>query len=119
MKYTYVEGTATLKVGTYIDVGLKHTGRASLGNYDESGYSWSNQEGFTDINTNKFVVGVGMEGGAQYTYDTTKREHSGSIGYGIFSVESNGKSTFIGININLSGGIGIGGEAGFKLGLKF
>ena len=117
-KHTYVESSASAKIGTYYDVGLKHTARVTLGEYNEWGYSWSNQEGFNNVRTHKMVAGVGMEGGAQYTYDK-KEGHSVSIGYGIFSYEISEDSQFIGINLNYSQGIGIGGEGGFKIGIKF
>lgn len=59
-----------------------------------------------------------MEGGAQYTYDKNEG-HSASIGYGIFSYEVSEDSQFIEVNLNYSQGIGIGGEGGFKIGVKF
>ena len=99
-------------------MGLKHTARATLGEYNEWGYSWSNQDGLNKFNTQKIVAGGGLEGGAQYNYDK-KEGHSASIGYGIFSYEISEDSQFIGVNVNYSQGIGIGGEGGFKIGVKF
>ncbi|MEO0038648.1 MAG: hypothetical protein RIQ59_1859 [Bacteroidota bacterium] len=116
--HTYIQGLTSLKIGTYYDVGLKHTARVTLGEYNEWGYSWSNQDGFDKVKTHKIVAGGGMEGGAQYTYDK-KEGHSVSIGYGIFSYEISEDSQFVGININYSQGIGVGGEGGFKIGIKF
>ncbi|KRB56692.1 DUF6443 domain-containing protein [Flavobacterium sp. Root186] len=116
--HTYVQASTSLKIGTYYDVGLKHTARVTIGEYNEWGYSWSNQEGLDKIKTHKIVVGGGAEGGAQYTYDK-KEGHSFSAGYGIISYEKSEDSQFIGINVNYSQGIGIGGEGGFKIGIKF
>jgi len=54
-----------------------------------------------------------------YTYDSEKQENSGSFGVGLFSYERAGDTNYFGININFSIGIGIGGEAGFKTGVKW
>jgi hypothetical protein len=116
--HTYAQASTSFKIGSYYDVGLKHTARVTLGEYKERGYSWSNQEGFGQIETHKIVAGGGMEGGAQYTYDE-KEGHSISVGYGILSFEVTENSQFFGINLNYSQGIGIGGEGGIKIGIKF
>ena len=65
------------------------------------------------------MAGYGEAVGGQYTYDRINDTHSVSIGYGIFAIEKSGNSTFIGVDINFCAGIGIGGEAGVKWGIKF
>ena len=119
-KYIYAEVSAVAKVGTYIDVGLKHVGRLTAGNYNEKGIFWSNRDGLnSNYEGEKYVAGIALTAGAQYTCDVPAKQNSLSAGYGIFAVDLSPQSTFIGVNFNLSGGVGIGGETGFKLGIKF
>ena len=120
-EYVYLEGTAVVKVGAYADIGIKHELRGTLGTYQEFGHSFNNRDGLQNVNNKKFVAGAADGYGGQYTYDVKSGGHSVSGGVGIFSADYDfaTKSTFIGININFSVGIGFGVEGGGKFGFKF
>jgi len=118
-KHTYVEGTASLKSGTYVDIGIKNGASLTLGEYQQSGYLWSNQDGLQKDETHKWVMGGSYFSGANFSYDDKNKVSTVSMGYGLFIIENTGTTYFIGFNPNISFGIGIGGEAGGKVGLTF
>ncbi len=119
-KHVVAEVKGTLKVGTYVDVGGKNLAKVSIGEFRESGYSWTNSEGVKEVDTKKFVAGFAFVGGVQVDYDYKEKKTTTTVGFGIISYEeSSDGAIFLGINQNYSFGIGIGGEGGYKIGIKF
>jgi uncharacterized protein RhaS with RHS repeats len=116
--HTYVEGSASAKIGSYVDIGLKKGASVTLGEYEQSGYSWSNQNGSQKERSKKLVAGVSWFDGADISYDVQKQQTTVSFGYGTFVIEKTGTTYFIGLNPNISFGIGMGYEAGFKVGVQ-
>ncbi|WP_187478181.1 hypothetical protein [Amniculibacterium sp. G2-70] len=116
-EHFYAEASGALRHGTYADLMLKNGLGFSIGAYHEDSVTISG--GVKTDKTTKYTAGIAYGVGIKWTYDVYSEANQISIGAATFTADITRNNIFVGWNPNLSVGLGLGGEGGFKIGLNF
>ena len=119
-EHFYAEGTVAAKHGMYASVILKNGLGLTLGEYSENRitYSTDNIHHLKFSDTRKFEASAAFEAGGGYSYDIENNTNQITVGAYTFGAEITKNNIFVGWTPNINLGIGVGGEAGLKIGFN-